>query len=138
MKSYARRIISGAGSAAWKNQAVQNAACAVLVLVACWITGATPAQAQDRPPPEIRAALIRSFPATIAKQRRQTPAIQGEPAVQGIEVESKVIGGKDAVKGQFKWQAAIIHSDAPANDPYSGYFCGGSLIGWRWVLTAAH
>ncbi|MBN9276408.1 MAG: trypsin-like serine protease, partial [Hyphomicrobium sp.] len=49
--------------------------------------------------------------------------------------KAKVTGGKDAQPGQFKSQVALILSTAPQEDPFSGVFCGGTLIGWRWVLT---
>jgi secreted trypsin-like serine protease len=39
-------------------------------------------------------------------------------------------GGGPAASCQFPWQAALIIENA--------YFCGGSLISTRWVLTAAH
>ena len=42
----------------------------------------------------------------------------------------RITGGSAASHGQFPWQAAIIID--------SNYFCGGSLISNRIVLTAAH
>jgi secreted trypsin-like serine protease len=42
----------------------------------------------------------------------------------------RITGGSAADRGQFPWQAAIIID--------STYFCGGSLISNRIVLTAAH
>ena len=48
----------------------------------------------------------------------------------GRSVE-KVIGGSNARHEQFPWQVALFSS---AGD----FSCGGSLIGARWVLTAAH
>lgn len=56
-------------------------------------------------------------------------------------VDSKVakpVGGKPAAPGQFKWQVALIQSRTSVKQPFAGFFCGGSLIDWRWVLTAAH
>ena len=50
----------------------------------------------------------------------------------------KIIGGKSAEKGQFPWQVALILAEAPSDNPFAGFFCGGSLVSWRWVLTAAH
>src|SRR5262249_7858632 len=50
----------------------------------------------------------------------------------------KIINGKDAVEGQFPWQVALIRSEAPIDNPYSGFYCGATLIAWKWVLTAAH
>jgi len=44
--------------------------------------------------------------------------------------ESRIIGGEEAAKGQFPYQAAITLSDYD--------FCGGSLISKNWVLTAGH
>jgi hypothetical protein len=39
-------------------------------------------------------------------------------------------GCSPAARGQFPWQVALIIDNA--------WFCGGSLISSRWVLSAAH
>lgn len=46
------------------------------------------------------------------------------------EIESQIVGGLKAKKGQFPWQV-LIQVDGDA-------MCGGSLIDAEWVLTAAH
>src|SRR5262245_62089565 len=92
------------------------------------------AQAPAEMPPRVAAALVRSFPADVAREHMREPPSQ----TGASEERAKVVGGKDAQPGQFKWQVALIRADAPADNPYGGFYCGGSLIGWRWVLTAAH
>ena len=46
------------------------------------------------------------------------------------EQANRITGGSTASRGQFPWQVALTIDAA--------YFCGGSLISNRWVLTAAH
>nr|XP_027222424.1 protein masquerade-like isoform X2 [Penaeus vannamei] len=45
--------------------------------------------------------------------------------------EARVVGGEDALPGEWCWQVALINS-------LNQYLCGGALIGTQWVLTAAH
>lgn len=46
-------------------------------------------------------------------------------------VQPMIIGGADAVHGQFPWQVILFYEDI-------FFACGGSLIQPNWVLTAAH
>nr|CAG4643116.1 EOG090X03V0 [Ilyocryptus agilis] len=45
--------------------------------------------------------------------------------------QGRVVGGRDALPGEYCWQVALINS-------LNQYLCGGALIGTQWVLTAAH
>jgi len=55
-----------------------------------------------------------------------TKAICGNGAV----ADNKIVGGVEAVPGEFPWQVAVRIDGM--------YFCGGSLIDSTHVLTAAH
>ena len=51
-------------------------------------------------------------------------------------IKPQIVGGTPADPGEYPWQAALVYSDE--QNPLDGQFCGGSLIGSVWVLTAAH
>ncbi|XP_038565973.1 chymotrypsinogen B-like [Micropterus salmoides] len=46
-------------------------------------------------------------------------------------LNTKIVGGEDAVAGSWPWMASLHWSTG-------SHFCGGSLINNQWVLTAAH
>lgn len=47
----------------------------------------------------------------------------------------QIVGGERAVTGEFPWAVAMV-CELPDGSYYQ--YCGGSLIGQNWVLTAAH
>jgi secreted trypsin-like serine protease len=83
-------------------------------------------------PADVKARIARPAPAEIVKQRKQLPV---QPAPKEWK---KIINGKDAARGQFPWQVAIVGKNAQEGYMVEDHICGGSLIAWRWVLTAAH
>jgi secreted trypsin-like serine protease len=58
------------------------------------------------------------------------------PARAGDAAAPQIVGGEPATPGEFPWQVALLDS-AVANN-FQAQYCGGALIGARWVVTAAH
>ncbi|XP_073403627.1 serine protease 33-like [Dendrobates tinctorius] len=52
------------------------------------------------------------------------------------QVTDRIVGGTDAVEGQWPWQVSLMHREE--DDSKYHHTCGGSLIAPQWVLTAAH
>ncbi|XP_040211724.1 serine protease 33-like [Rana temporaria] len=48
-------------------------------------------------------------------------------------VSSRIVGGTNALDGEWPWQVAVIDKELEGE-----YLCGGSLISPEWVMTAAH
>lgn len=75
------------------------------------------------------------LPADLAKER--LGAID-KPASVPPGKRIRVLGGQDAKQGQFPWQVALLRAETSEAHRVNGHMCGGTLVGWRWVLTAGH
>ncbi len=51
--------------------------------------------------------------------------------------KQRIVGGKEAYRGQFPWQAMILMSVNGIHEPKE-FQCGGTLINENVIITAAH
>ena len=73
------------------------------------------------------AGLTKNMP-SVGSSSKYVCGVKGSPPTRR---EGRVVGGEDALPGEWCWQVALINSQ-------NQYLCGGALIGTQWVLTAAH
>ena len=51
----------------------------------------------------------------------------------------RIINGVEAARGQAGWQVGLVRSQETRTPKAKyGFFCGGTLLNARWVMTAAH
>lgn len=87
--------------------------------------------------------LAGSVQAAEKFQPRQLPFDAAKARVERVKQamtasSGKIIGGAPVQPGQFPFQVSLVLGETPPGNEANGHFCGGSLIGDRWVLTAAH
>ncbi|XP_077129940.1 serine protease 33-like [Ranitomeya variabilis] len=58
----------------------------------------------------------------------------GGPVCGSPQINGKIVGGTNAVQGEWPWQVSLLYR---IQGSYY-HICGGSLIASQWVLTAAH
>ncbi|KAI1289790.1 Plasma kallikrein [Halotydeus destructor] len=105
----------------------------ILVTTTTTTTTTTPppiVQVSSSPSPVVRPSTGINANPILPPPKRITPYTCG---IKGTDrqVSPRIVGGSDALPGEWCWQIAIINAQ-------NQYLCGGALIGTQWVVTAAH
>jgi len=50
----------------------------------------------------------------------------------GVKKTSRIVGGQETEVNEYPWMSALAYAET------GSFFCGGTLIGDRWVVTASH
>ncbi|KAF8763943.1 Serine proteinase stubble like protein [Argiope bruennichi] len=119
---------------------VAAGSCSGGLLSTCCVPPPSLTSPATRPMPTMRPAQVvtqpQTVPTTARQERTVAPVVQQKPqsnvtycGIPRAKPQSRIIGGNDAMYGEFPWQAHIKLNKQQ---------CGGVLLNQRYVLTAAH
>ncbi|KAL2077200.1 hypothetical protein ACEWY4_026704 [Coilia grayii] len=78
------------------------------------------------------------LPSWVHQSQQPIPAVMGtKPPVFNTttavsNLNKRIVGGDDVTPGEIPWQVALVMRSTEE------VFCGGSILGRMWVITAAH
>jgi hypothetical protein len=87
----------------------------------------------------IMAADALNWPRDFVQLRsgtRQGSRASAEMTAGGPGLSPMIVGGQDASPGAHPFQVALLYKPEP--DDFEAFFCGGTLVAERHVVTAAH
>ncbi|XP_055342964.1 trypsin-2-like [Paramacrobiotus metropolitanus] len=85
------------------------------------------------------AAMVASVPTTWSGHKS---GLSGEIHTGIVRHADKIVGGTEATPYRWPWQVGIqsriVAEDPDVLEDPPGFFCGGSVIDKKWILTAGH
>ena len=70
----------------------------------------------------------------FAKKKLYSEFLCSDPCGIRAVSASRIVGGNEAIPGNWPWQALLLLISFQSLSP----ICGGTLINKRWVVSAAH